>query len=201
MKKTCAVSFLLLLWLVVAPSVPASAQLLKNFEIATGYGYASGNGGMNGFNAEVGVFFHRRVSFAAGYDGVYDTSSLGPFQVTPIGNVTSKNHLQDVLLGPRFYFPGVVKTKNKTINTLNPFGEVQLGGSHINSELIQSTPGIRTGTNDSGFTWLLGGGADVRLAPHWAARGKIGLLRTHLGSAGQSRVRFVLGVAYSFKPR
>lgn len=180
-------------------SVTALAQ--RNYEVGGGYAYASGNGGLNGFNADVAVFFNRRVAFAADYDGVYDTSNIGTFQVTPVGNVTSKNHLQDLLLGPRVYFPGLIKTKNKTINLLNPFGEVQLGASHINSEIIQASTGSRVGTNDSAFTWMLGGGADVRLAPHWAARAKFDLLRTHFANSGQSRVRFVIGVAYFIKPR
>ncbi len=194
MKKYLALFLMLFLG-----CIAASAQ--RNLEVGAGYAYVSGNGGMNGFNADVAVFFNRRVAFAVDYDGIYDTSNIGTFQVTPVGNVTSKNHLQDLLLGPRIYFPGLIKTKNKTINLLNPFGEVQLGSSHINSELIQASTGSRVGTNDSAFTWMLGGGADVRLAPHWAARGKFDLLRTHLADSGQSRVRFVFGVAYFIKAR
>jgi hypothetical protein len=185
--------------LLALPATTLAQQ--RNYEIGAGYAYINGNGGLSGFNANIAVFFNRRVAFAFDYDGGYDTSSLGTFQVTPIGNVTAKNHLQDLLLGPRVYFPGLIKSKNKTINLLNPFGEVQLGGSQLNSEIIQSATNTRTGTSDSAFTWMIGGGADVRLSPHWAARGKLDLLRTHLGDTGQSRVRFVLGVAYFFRPR
>lgn len=195
MKKSAAV-FLLILFV----SIGVLAQR-RNFEVGLGYGYASGNGGTHGFNVGVGYYFHPRVALAADYDGLYDTSNIGTFQVTPIGNVTSKNHLQNLLIGPRIFFPGLIRTKNKTINLLNPFGEVQLGQSRLNSELIQSASNTRTGTHDSAFTWMVGGGADVRLTPHWAARGKLDLLRTHFANAGQSKARFSLGVAYFFRAK
>lgn len=200
MKRSAAV-FLLILSVSVG-ALPQELPLSRrNFEVGLGYAYASGNGGTHGFDVGVGYYFHRRVALAANYDGLYDTSNIGTFQVTPIGNVTSKNHLQNLLIGPRVFFPGLIKTKNKTINLLNPFGEVQLGQSRLNSELIQSSSNTRTGTHDSAFTWMVGGGADVRLTPHWAARGKLGLLRTHFANAGQSKARYSLGVVYFFKAK
>ncbi len=200
-----SVSLLLLLSLIMAVSAAAFAQVpnpvkeARNLDVNVGYGYASGNGGLSGFNVGAAAWFSHRVAVAIDYDGGYDTSSLGLFQVTPIGAVTSKNHLQTLMMGPRVYFPGVIKTKNKTVNELNPFAELQLGASHLNSEIIQEVLRTRTGTNDTAFTWMIGGGSDIRLSPHWSARAKLGLLRTHLGNTGQSRVRFTLGVAYFFR--
>jgi opacity protein-like surface antigen len=190
-----------LLSILLSLPLAASAQLINNFEAAGGYAHVSGDGGLNGFNVDVAAFFRPRVALAADYDGVYDTSNIGTFQITSVGLVTSKNHLQDYMIGPRIYFPGLIKTKNKTINLLNVFVEPQFGGSHLNSEIIQAVPNIRTGTSDSGFTYSLGGGADFRVSPHWAARTKIDLLRTHLANEGQSRVRFILEIAYFLKPR
>ena len=48
---------------------------------------------------------------------------------------------------------------------------------------------------------MLGGGAGYVLSPHWAARANFDLLRTHFADSGQSRLRFVLGVAYTFGQR
>jgi hypothetical protein len=196
MKKVYA-----LLLVLLALPLTASAQLIRNLELGGGYAHITGNQGLNGFNVDGALFFSHRVALALDYDGVYDTTNLGTFQVTPVGAVTAKNHLQDLLLGPRFYFPGLIKSKNKTVNLLNIFGEVQLGGSHLNSEIIEAATGTRVGTNDSAFTWMFGGGADYRLSPHFAARGKVDFLRTHFANTGQSRLRVVFGFAYFFKPR
>jgi len=48
---------------------------------------------------------------------------------------------------------------------------------------------------------MIGGGADYVLSSHWAARGNLDLLRTHFANTGQSRLRFVLGIAYTFGQR
>jgi opacity protein-like surface antigen len=181
-------------------ALPAFAQK-RNIEVGGGYAYASGNGGLNGFNVDAALLFGRRVAFALDYDGVYDTSNLGTFEATQVGQIVSKNHLQDFVLGPRFYFPGLFKSKNKQVNILRPFAEVQLGGSHLSSSVRQVSTDTTTETSDSAFTWLFGGGADYRLSSHWVARGKIDLLRTHFANSGQSRVRFVLGFAYTLKAR
>lgn len=199
MRKACSLLLIVLAW-----SLAASAQLfsnLVNFDAGFGYAYSSGNGGLNGFNIGAAVHFKHRVALTADYDGLYDTSNIGIFQITPVGLVTSKNHLQNVLIGPRFYFPGLVKGRGHTLGLLNPFAEIELGGSHLNSEIIEAATNTRTGTHDNGFTWMLGGGAEIKLTSHWSARGRVDLLRTHLANAGQSRVRINLGVAYFLKGR
>jgi hypothetical protein len=190
-----------LLLVLFALSLTASAQLLRNVEVGGGYTYMSGNQGLNGFNVEGALFFTHRVALALDYDGGYDTSNIGSFQVTPVGLITSKSHLQNFLIGPRIYFPGLIQSKNKTVKLLNIFGEAQFGGSHLNTEIIQAATNTRTGTSDSAFTWMLGGGSDFRLSDHWFARGNLDFLRTHFANEGQSRVRLVLGVSYFFKPR
>jgi opacity protein-like surface antigen len=194
--KTLKCTLLLLFTL----ALPAFAQK-RNIELGGGYAYVSGNGGLNGFNVDGALLFRNKFGLALDYDGVYDTSNLGTFQATQIGQIVAKNHLQDLVLGPRFYFPGLIKSKNKQVKLLRPFAEVQLGGSHLSSSLREVATNTRTGTSDSAFTWLFGGGTDYRLSDHWVARGKIDLIRTHFANTGQSRVRLVLGFAYTLKPR
>lgn len=130
---------------------------------------------------------------AAEYDGVYDTSRIGTFEFTSVGAIASKSHLQNFLIGPRFYFG------ERTIHkySIRPFAEVQFGISHLKSTIQEGIqPSITN--SDSAFSWVLGGGADYQVNSHWVARANLDLLRTHLNSAGQSRLRLVLGVAYTF---
>ena len=186
-----------------ALSLPAfSIDILSpNVELGGAYAHISGNQGMNGFNLDAAGFFTRRIAIAFDYDAVWNTSSLGAFVGTSLGQVTSKAHLQDFVIGPRFYFPGLIKSKNKDVRKLAPFVEVQVGGSHLSSSISNATIPIYVSSSDSGFTWELGGGADFKLSRHWVARGKLDLLRTHFVNEGQSRWRLGLGVAYTFRER
>ena len=196
--KRLYVAFLIIFFMPLA----ASAQLLKNIDFGGGWNYTTGNQGLNGFNVSVAAHFSHRVALAVDYDGVYDTSNIGIFQITPgVGQVTSKSHLQDYMIGPRVYFPGLIKTKTAHLNVLNFFAAAQFGGSHLNTELIQAQTNSRVGQSDSAFAWTLGGGVEFRLTPHRSARSDLGLLRTHFADTGQSRLRFVLGVAYYLKAR
>lgn len=55
--------------------------------------------------------------------------------------------------------------------------------------------------SDSAFSWMLGGGLEYLLNPHWSGRANLEFLRTHLANEGQSRLRLVLGVTYTFGSR
>jgi opacity protein-like surface antigen len=173
----------------------ASAQ---NLEFNGGYAHISGNQGLNGFNVGAAWWFTPRVSLAADYDGAWNTSQLGVFQLTPVGLVASKAHVQDFLLGPRIFFPGLLKSNNKRVARLNPFAEAQFGVSHIHTTLDAPTQHVSQSASDTAFSWMLGGGADYAFSSHWSGRLKLDLLRTHFADAGQSRLRVVVGVAYTF---
>ena len=41
----------------------------------------------------------------------------------------------------------------------------------------------------------------IGLSPHWVGRVKVDFLRTHFADSGQSRVRLVFGIAYTFGER
>jgi hypothetical protein len=187
-------SIYMLLLSVLLLSRNAAAQSL---ELNGGYAHITGNQGLDGFNAGAAVSFTPRASIAADYDGAWDTSQLGVFQLTPVGLVASKSHLQDLLFGPRIFFPSSIKSSNKRIARLDPFAEVQFGVSHLNSSLKAPSAQVNQSASDTAFSWMLGGGADYGFSSHWSGRLKLDLLRTHFADAGQSRLRVVLGVAYT----
>jgi len=176
----------------------ASAQKL---ELNGGYAQVTGDQGVDGFSVGTAVWFTHRVSIAADYDDAWDTSRIGQFELTQTGLIVSKSHLQNFLVGPRIFFPGVIKTKEKHIALLLPFGEAQFGVSHLNSTLEDKTTNVSQSASDNAFSWMLGGGADYRFSSHWVGRAKLGLLRTHLAETGQTRLRLIMGVAYTFGKR
>jgi hypothetical protein len=171
----------------------ASAQGL---ELAGGYQHITGNQGTNGFNFGAGWYFTNKVSLVADYDTTWNTSTIGTFQATSVGLISSHAHLQNWLFGPRVFF-GSGQVYN---HTMRFFGEANFGVSHLGSELKQAGQSTIS-TSESSFAWMLGGGADIHITPHWTGRGNIDLLRTHFASAGQSRLRIGLGVSYTFGSR
>ena len=156
----------------------------------------TGNFGTDGFNLGAGWNFTPKVLLAADYDTAWDNSRIGTFDITSTGAVTSKAHLQDLLFGPRIFF-GSSQVRNRTFHT---FAEAEFGVSHLNTSISEAAgPGMSTA--DTAFTWILGGGADYNISPHWTARGKLDFMRTHFADAGQSRLRLAIGVAYTFGRR
>ena len=79
--------------------------------------------------------------------------------------------------------------------------EVQLGLSHLSSSIEAPTTGTSQSASDNAFSWLVGGGADYRLSPHWVGRFNVDFLRTHFADSGQSRIRLGIGIAYTFGER
>ena len=168
----------------------------QDLELAGGYAHVTQNFGTNGFDAGAAWWFTPKITLAANYDGTWNTSQIGVFQITNVGLLVSKTHLQTVLIGPRIFFlsPKIKKYK------LGVFGETQYGVSHINST-FQQIPVASVSSSDTAFTWTLGGGADYPFTPHWSGRANVDFMRTHFAAAGQSRLRLVLGIAYTFGSR
>jgi hypothetical protein len=168
----------------------------QNLEVSGGYVHITQDFGLNGFNVGAAWWFSPKVTLAFDYDNAYNTSNLGNFELTRIGAIVIKNHLQDILIGPRIFFPQKKIKKYK----FDPFAEIQFGVSHLNTRVEQITlPTLSA--SDNAFSWMLGGGADYALNTHWSARLKLDLLRTHFADQGQSRLRVGLGVAYTFGGR
>jgi len=192
--KRLYVFFLLLL----ASPLLASAQ---GVELSGGYAHISGDGGLDGLNVGAAVWFKQRVSMAVDYDSAWDNSHLGAFELTQTGLIVTKSHLQNFLVGPRISFPGMLKKKETRLPLLWPFGEVQIGGSHLSSSLEEPSASFGQSGSDNAFSWMVGGGADYRFSSHWVGRFKLDFLRTHFADSGQSRVRVAFGVAYTFGER
>ena len=180
---------------VVCLALPSNATA-QGLELTGGWTHVTGNFGTDGFNLGAGWNFTPKVMVAADYDTAWDDSRIGTFDITSIGAVTSKAHLQNYMFGPRIFF-GSGTVRNRTFHT---FAEAEFGLSHLNSTISQpALPDLST--SDTAFSWMLGGGADYNISPHWVARGKLDFLRTHLSDAGQSRLRLAIGVAYTFGRR
>jgi opacity protein-like surface antigen len=175
-------------------STPSMAQKL---EVGGGWSHVTSNFGVNGFNAGADYWLTPRVSGVFSYDDTWNTSNIGNFVLTSIGQIAIKSHLENYLFGPRIAFANR-KIKNYQFM---PFGEFQIGGTYLRSEVQQPSTGLKQTASDNGFSWMLGGGADYVVSDHWAARANLGFLRTHLANAGQSQFRLVIGVAYSFQSR
>jgi opacity protein-like surface antigen len=188
-------STILLLAVLAALSLPQSARA-QGLELGGGWAHATGDDGTDGFNVGVAWWFTKRVTLAADYDSAWDTTSLTNFTFSHIGGIATKAHLQNALIGPRIFFSTNWTDKHK----LNPFGEAQFGVSHL-SETIAPANQPTVSASDTGFSWMLGGGAEYLLSPHWSGRLNLDLLRTHLGNEGESHLRLVLGIRYTIGSR
>ena len=171
------------------------SDIHRHLEVGGGYMHNTGDFGLDGFTLNAGWFLASNISVNANYDGVYDTSRVGQFEFTSVGAISSQSHLQNFLVGPRFYI--YEKAIGKSRRPLRPFAEAKFGISHLKSTIEEGeAPSISN--SDSAFSWMLGGGVDYPLARHWTARGNLDLLRTHLNHEGQSRLVLGLGIEYSF---
>lgn len=162
--------FFLLLFTLVALSTPVISQSKQsvfstsNLELSGGWVHSTGDSGLDGFNVGASLWFNRRVSIAFDYDKAGDTSTLGNFGLTSAGLISVKSHMQNWLIGPRVFFP----TKKIKRFDLDPFGEFQFGGTYLNQNISQAGAGSMS-ASDTAYSWMLGGGVDYVLSPHWAA--------------------------------
>ena len=188
----------ILLSLMIPISCQLNAQMFKNLELSGGWAHVTGNNGLDGWSVGGAAWFSNRVSVAFDFDKVADTTSLTAFALqSNSGLITIRSSMQDYLIGPRVFFG---KKDVKVLRSLLPFAEFQVGASHLNTKVSQVGT-LSQSASDNAGTWLLGGGGDFLLGNHWAGRINIGLMRTHLANAGQSRLRTEFGVAYTFNSR
>jgi opacity protein-like surface antigen len=181
----------------------------QNLELSGGWAHATSDFGVDGFNVGAAWFFQPRLAIAAQYDGMWDTTRVGSFEFTSVGAIVAQSHLQDFLVGPRYYFPvhvingkdtGKGRNRKHNVYRLYPFAEVQFGVSHLHQSIQEGIAPPVT-NSDSAFSWMLGGGVEYPLNDHWSARGNVDLLRTHLNASAQSRLRLGIGIAYTFGER
>jgi hypothetical protein len=191
--RCCSMFFLLA---TLATLMPSHAAYGQGLEVNGGWDHTSGNNGTDGFALGAAWWFTKRVTAAANYDTSWDTTSLTNFSFTSVGTAVTKAHLQDLLFGPRIFFTTTWTTKHK----LTPFAENQYGYSWLNETLRAVNVGS-VSASSAHFSWMLGGGVEYLLDPHWSARANLDFLRTHFADAGQSHFRMVLGITYTFGSR
>lgn len=167
----------------------------QGLELSGGWAHNSGDFGTNGFNVAGAWWFTKHVTIAGDYDSSWNTTSLTAFQFTTIGSTAVKSHLQNFLVGPRIFF----STNWTDRHRLTPFAEAEFGGSDLYQKVTQVDTSVST--SQTAFSWMLGGGVDYLISPHWSARAKLDFLRTHFAEEGQSRLRLVLGITYTFGSR
>ena len=186
----------LLLLIFVATLMPSQVAHAQGLELNGAWAHIFSNGGTDGFEAGTAWWFNRRLSLAANYDSAWDTSSLTTFAPSSVGLISMHSHMQNALAGPRFFFTSSWTDKHK----LNPFFEAQFGESWLDQQI--SVPSrADTSANSQAFSWMLGGGAEYLIDPHWSARLNLGFLRSHLAEQGQSQMRFVVGITYTLGKR
>jgi opacity protein-like surface antigen len=181
----------------------------QDLEVSGGWEHATSDFGTDGFNVGAAWFLQSRLSIAAQYDSMWDTTRVGTFEFTSVGAIVAQSHLQDFLVGPRYYFPvhvikgkdtGTGRNRKHNVYLLYPFAEVQFGVSHLHQS-IQEGISPAVAHSDSAFSWMLGGGVEYPLTDHFSARGNLDLLRTHLNASAQSRLRLGIGIVYTFGER
>ena len=180
-------------------SLPALAQ--EDLEFYGGYRHISGDQGLDGYTA--GAAWHPIPKFAlyVTYDGTYDNSTIGAFAFTSVGLTTVNSHMQEILTGPRYFLPGAFKGHGHVQgHLLLPYVEAGVGEARLHTDVRQVSIGAVQAA-DTAFAWMIGGGADYRIYPHWAIRGDLGFLRTHFANSGQGRVRLGVSVVWSARSR
>jgi PEGA domain len=188
----CNLLFLMSLLTVVVLR-PAHGQGL---ELNGGWTHITGDFGTNGFNAGAAWWFTRQVTIAGEYESSWNTSNLSTFAFTQVGPIVVKSHLQSATFGPRIFFAERFAAKYK----LHPFGEAEFGFSHLRQQVTQLAVPTEV-ASDTAFAWLAGGGVEYMLSHHWSARGNLDFMRTYFANAGQSRLRLIIGVTYTFGSR
>jgi Outer membrane protein beta-barrel domain len=197
MKKVIYPLFALLV--LFAFSLPALGQ--EDIEFSGGYQHISGDQGLDGYRVGIGWNPIPKFQMALNYDGTYDNSTLGAFALTNVGLTVVNSHLQEVLVGPRYFLPGAFKGHGKIEgHFLIPYVDAQFGEARLHTNLSSFAIGSVQAA-DTAFVWTLGGGADFRIYPHFAVRTNLGFLRTHFANSGQGRYILGIGVVYSFRAR
>lgn len=188
----CPIALLLIL---LEVSILPQGTRGQGLEVNGGWAHITNDFGTDGFNIGGAWWFTRHISIAADYESSWDTSSLGTFAFTESGPIAVKSHLQSVVVGPRIFFSTKWTDKYK----LNPFGEAQFGSAHLSQDV--TTSALTQSASDTSFAWLVGGGVEYLFTPHWSGRTNLDFMRTGFANEGQSRLRFLLGITYTFGSR
>ncbi|HXQ27526.1 MAG TPA: outer membrane beta-barrel protein [Candidatus Acidoferrales bacterium] len=158
------------------------------FEVGGSYDYVrvssnfipkSGSGGssstslnLNGWNAEVAANPSCWLGIVGNFAGAY---------ASPQGVSV---HVYSETFGPR------INLRNSS--PITPFGEVLIGAAEAGA-----SGGGQSGSQ-SAFAGYFGGGVDVKLGEHWAARARIDDIMTHFVSQNQNSLGIAAEVVFKF---
>jgi len=191
MKHLTKLLFLLVL---IGLSSAGWAQL----EVGGSYSHLTGNSGLDGVTGSAGWRWNQYVTLVGEANFLWDTSRIGVFDLSSdTGVIRIKSDYQSYLGGGRVNLIRLFKQKELEKRKLIPHAQLLLGVSHLHQKLLDAT-GTSLNASDSAFTWVLGGGIDYALSPHWIARGDLDFVRTHFVDAGQSRLKTEIGLSYKF---
>jgi opacity protein-like surface antigen len=177
----------------------AVAEELPRFEAFGGYSLAHANiatnvpnaspshANENGFNVAGTAYFTSWLGATADFSGHFNTllvSYNDPFSKTPVrANVTTR--VYPLHFGPQVRF---------SAGRVSPFARVMLGLFRIRTK----AQNFRSFDND--FSFLVGGGLDVRASRHWAIRAaQFDYMRSHLTPTNwQNNWRFSTGLVFTY---
>jgi len=171
-----------------------------DLEFGGGYQHSTGDQGLDGYTLNVGWNPIPSFGLFASYDGLYDHSTLGSFALTKVGLTSGHSHMQSLLFGPRMFIPGAFKNHGIRGHLYVPFVEAGFGEARLHTDLNQQNTGTVQAA-DTAFAWMVGGGLDFRVYPHFTVRPNLDFLRTHYAEEGQSRLRFGISVLWSLQSR
>lgn len=143
------------------------------------------------------TYIHQSGRLFDSYDGCNGGGASGAWDLNSYFGVVGEfnrcewtianAHTDTYLFGPRLTYRGYGR--------LQPFGEVLLGGAHIQGETV----GFRGTGSNSGFAMAVGGGVDYKVKPSVVIRFiQADYLYTRLGGANQNNIRLQIGVVFRF---
>jgi opacity protein-like surface antigen len=143
-----------------------------------GYSYASidTNGAtsrlnFNGWEGGTSVNLYKQFSVEGSVGGYYNSNIEG-------SGASGSNYLY--LVGPRVNLGRVL------------FAHFLMGGDHMSASVLGSS------ASDNSFAMAIGGGAQIKVAPHWAIRPSFDYVPTFFASNTQHNIRVGGGIAYLF---
>lgn len=177
----------------------AAAEEAPRFEVFGGYSLLHANIATNvpnaspshinenGFNVAATTYFTRWLGATADFSGHFNTRLVSyndPFSKAPVkADITTRVY-------PLHFGPQVRFSRGR----VSPFARVMFGLFRITTK----APNFSALDND--FSFLLGGGLDIRAQSHWAIRvGQFDYIRSHLTPTDwQNNWRFSSGLVFAY---
>ena len=169
MRNCVCFAFLFLL-----ASLTVAAQDFPKAEIFGGYQLSRQNStSLNGWNASLTGNYNRWFGLTGDFSGAYKS-----------GPIDFKSYT--------FTFGPTVAARNN--ETFTPFAHALFGGFHQVDEVNGTNLGSVTG-----FAFIMGGGVDVKITPHIAARvGQFDWMSFHSSDASSNSFRYSGGLVLRF---